>query len=208
MNKKGMTLVEIIVSISLVTVILAFLINLLITVKDFDNNTQNASEMLINQAVITREAQKDFIDYGLVGVSACTSEDVTARGLLSPVPSGATNIYCLKFTYDSSLVTDNIGYLLSYTYNYDGTNTKSVIGYKRGTNQAMRDAYTTLNPATRKGTVSSSCSTQDYSKCSLRIDLPVIDNNLNDYSITLTYIYDKNNFNYNKSTNAYGFEFK
>ena len=152
--------------------------------------------------------KKDFIDYGLVGVSACTTSDVTSNGLLSPVPAGATNVYCLKLTYDSSQVTDNTGYLLSYTYNYDGTNNKSVIGYKRGTNQVMRDAYTTLNPATRKGTVSSSCSTENYDQCSLRIDLPVFDDNLNDYSITLTYIYNRTSFTYDKSTNAYGFEFK
>lgn len=207
MNKKGMTLVEIIVSISLVTIVLVFLINLLITVKNFDNDTQNSSEMLINQAVITREVQKDFMDYGLVGVSACSASDITPNGIMSPVPSGASNIYCLKFTFDNTLVTDNIGYLLSYSYEYDGTHEKTMVGYKRGTNQIMREAYTTLNPTVSKGKVMSSCSNDSFDQCSLRIDLPIFDDNLNDYSITLTYIYDRSSFTYDKSTNANGFEF-
>ena len=207
MNNKGMTLVEIIVSISLVTVILVFLINLLITVKNYDNNTQNSSELLNNQAIITKEVQKDFMDYGLKEVKVCDASDVSYTSMLSPVPSGASNVYCLKLIYDSTNVTDNIGYLLSYSYNYTEDNNKSVIGYKRGTNQVMREAYANMNPSVNKGSVSSSCTGSMDSKCSLKITLPVIDDDLNDYSIVLTYIYDSTTFNYNNTLNGYGFEF-
>jgi len=206
-NNKGMTIVEIIVSISLISIILVFLLNLLITVKNYSDKTQSASELLINQAIITREIENDFLNYKLIGVSACTDSDFEKQGIYRPVPLGAKtdSIYCLKLTYDNSDISDNVGYLVEFNYNYSDSTYKSVVGYRRGTNQVLRESLIVMDPVNYPGTVVSSCSTVTNDKCSLKITLPVMGNDANNYDIELTYIYTYNEFTYSKVTNKYGF---
>jgi prepilin-type N-terminal cleavage/methylation domain-containing protein len=204
-NNKGMTIVEIIVSITLVSVVLVFLLNLLITVKGYKDKSQSASDLLINQALITKEAENDINNYGLTEISYCDDNILNGTSASKIIPSGASNIYCLKLIFNDDLLTDNIGYLLQYTYQYSSTTTKNVVGYKRGTNQVVRESSISMDPDVYKGSVSSSCSTNNYSNCSLKIVLPVIGNDDNNYDITLTYIYQSSNFTYNKFSNKYGF---
>ena len=74
-NNKGLTVTEIIISISLVSIVLIFLFNALITIKNTNENVSKASTELINQALVTRSIQNDFRTYELQNVYACDEED-------------------------------------------------------------------------------------------------------------------------------------
>lgn len=205
-NNKGMTLTEIIICVVLVSIIFVFLLNLLITVKKYSDNEKNASNLLINQSVLTKEIQKDFNDYKLTGISSCTPDDITKSGSDRIVPVNSNNIYCLKFTYANN----SIGYLLQYSYKYSdsGNTVKRVIGYKRGTNQVVRESYVDMDPNVNIGSVETSCTISSSENCGLKIKMPITDSEGNDYSIELSYIYKSNEFNYSNGTNTYGFIIK
>jgi len=72
MNKKGVTLVEVIISVGLISVVMLFLFNLLIDIQYEDAHTSYAKENQINRASIIKTIQQDFIDYSL--------QDITMTG--------------------------------------------------------------------------------------------------------------------------------
>ena len=68
MNKKGITLIEFIVSIALVGIVMIFLFNLLLDVQYTAKNGNYAKENQLNRASILREVMYDFTHLGLVGM--------------------------------------------------------------------------------------------------------------------------------------------
>ncbi len=191
-NNKGLTITEIVISISLVSIVLIFLFNALITIKNTNDNTAKSSKELINQALVTRSIQNDFRIYDLQQVYACDNEEIKQQGtkrIIPNPPSDVDNLYCLKFIYNENLTSDNIGYLLYYTYNYSSEETINVVGYKRGYYQIMRESSITPSSSTKKGEINNhDCKASD-NICTLTIKVPIIDADDNDYSIKLNYIY-------------------
>ena len=107
MNNKGFTLVEIIVSISLVSVVMIFLFQIITTIKNIYDKQNNKNDIKITVAVITREVERDLSSFGLVGVPTKTC-DMTNNNI---VPSTATNVKCIKLIYDGNNVKNNEGYI-------------------------------------------------------------------------------------------------
>lgn len=68
MNKRGITLVEFIVSIALISIVLLFLFNLLLDVQYTSNNNNFAIDNQLNRASILRNVMDDFNNLGLVGI--------------------------------------------------------------------------------------------------------------------------------------------
>lgn len=68
MNKKGITLVEFVVSVSLVSMVMVFLFNLLIDVQYTTKYGSFAKENQLNRASITRTIMDDFSNLGLIGM--------------------------------------------------------------------------------------------------------------------------------------------
>lgn len=60
LNKKGMTLVEIIISIALISIVLIFLFSLLVDVKDMNDEASINSDYLINKALILKNIEEDL----------------------------------------------------------------------------------------------------------------------------------------------------
>lgn len=60
LNKKGMTLVEIIISIALISIVLVFLFSLLVDVKDMNDEASINSDYLINKALILKNIEEDL----------------------------------------------------------------------------------------------------------------------------------------------------
>lgn len=60
LNKKGMTLVEIIISIALISIVLVFLFSLLVDVKDINDEASINSDYLINKALILKNIEEDL----------------------------------------------------------------------------------------------------------------------------------------------------
>ena len=60
MNKKGMTLVEIIISIALISIVLIFLFSLLVNVRDINSSSEVNTTYLINKALILKNIEEDL----------------------------------------------------------------------------------------------------------------------------------------------------
>ena len=263
-NNIGMTIVELITSIVLVSIILVFMLNLLITLQYFGVQNQNETDLLVNQAVIIKALEKDINEFKLKGVSNCTIDDLiyshtyidennkeiivynkypvvpeeiykaalkreNNQSLNADETKLLSHLYCLKLIFDNTLIEDNIGYLVQYSYNYDCVmdenkkcekdkdgkiiyDQKNVVGYKRASNQTIRESIVKMNSNDNKGKVTTSCNNDEYDYCSLKIVLPIYDESGNNYDIRGTYIYKKNEFIYNSTPenikNDYGFILK
>lgn len=130
MNKKGLTLVEIIVSIGLISIVMVFLFQIIMTIKKANDRQNEKTDVLITTTIITREVEKDLNSYGLDETNdnnpttECKFDNKNNNNI---VPNNATNIQCIKIIYDSKNVKNNEGYILYYT-----NNDKHFLAYKRG----------------------------------------------------------------------------
>ncbi|MCI8575056.1 MAG: hypothetical protein HFI09_01150 [Bacilli bacterium] len=68
-NRRGITLIEFIVSIALVAIVMIFLFNLLVDIQYTSKNGSFASDNQLNRASIVRAIMDDFTTLGLVGMT-------------------------------------------------------------------------------------------------------------------------------------------
>ena len=177
MNKKGFTLVEIIVSISLVSVVMIFLFQIISTIKNIYDKQNNKNDIKITVAVITREVERDLSSFGLVGVPTKTC-DMTNNNI---VPSTATNVKCIKLIYDGNNVKNNEGYIVYYQ-----NNGKYFLGYKRGKDNIIEtQTVREINVAPKEDI--DIINKKNSDTASLKITLPVRDNNDN-YDLVINYM--------------------
>ena len=195
MNKKGFTLVEIIVSISLVSVVMIFLFQIITTIKNIYDKQNNKNDTKITVAVITREVERDLSSFGLVGVPTKTC-DMTNNNI---VPSTATNVKCIKLIYDENNVKNNEGYIIYYQ-----NNGKYFLGYKRGKNNIIETQTVREITVAPKEDIDIIIKENSDMK-SLKITLPVRDNNDN-YDLVINYMNTDNHVTpleeYNVSVSA------
>ena len=128
MNKKGFTLIEIIVSISLISIVIIFLFQIIITIKNLNDNEINKTNNQISVTIITREVEKDLNSFGLedTPILNCDKENNNI------IPSSAEKVNCVKLVYDSKNIKNNEGYLIYYK-----NNGKNFLAYKRGKNNII-----------------------------------------------------------------------
>ncbi len=69
MNKKGVTLVELIVSMGLISIIILFLFRLFVDVRHMDNTRNYTRDNAQKRAIILNRVQTDFLEKGLAGIS-------------------------------------------------------------------------------------------------------------------------------------------
>lgn len=74
-NKKGFTLVELVLSVALLSIVLVFMMAALVELKDKEKTNGADAKMLVNQAIIAKTVNSDIITLGLDSISACASMD-------------------------------------------------------------------------------------------------------------------------------------
>lgn len=74
-NNKGVTLVELIISIALISIVIVFLFNLLSEVRYVNNNTNFNRKNQQKRAIILKTIEEDFLNRGLVGLADKTFDD-------------------------------------------------------------------------------------------------------------------------------------
>lgn len=133
MNKKGLTLVELVSCISIISVVIVVLFQLIISIQNNQNKKEQESDTNLTIAMITREIQKDMEAYGLdqeMPKECDTTNESDKRNQI--IPQGSTNGYCIEITFDSTKITQNKGYIIYYQ-----NNNKGFLGYKRGKDNIM-----------------------------------------------------------------------
>lgn len=193
-NQKGVTIVEIVVSVALISLVIIFIFNLMITVKNINDDSNSSSTNIINQNIIIRKVQADFKDLELTKVDSCSSDDI--KNLMVSNYNQKTS-YCLKLSY----VGGEVGYLIYYSYHNNTSNKDlNIIGYSRENNVVLRE--TDIVPRNNNEDsennnyplkVNTSCpSDESNANCALNIVMPVVDSVGNNYDINLNYIYASN----------------
>lgn len=89
LNNKGVTLIEIVVSIVLISIVLIFIAMLLIDVKDINDESSTNASYLINKALLTKIIEEDLMKYEKIEIEPC---------------NGVINLYN---QYDVSEISDN-----------------------------------------------------------------------------------------------------
>ncbi len=76
-NNKGITLIELVISIALISVVIMFLFRLIVDVRYGDNSTDFNRENQQKRALIIKTIQQDFLEKKLIGISAQTPNQET-----------------------------------------------------------------------------------------------------------------------------------
>ena len=185
MNKKGLTLVEIIVSIGLISIVMVFLFQIIMTIKKANDRQNEKTDVLIAISIITREVEKDLNSFGLDETNQPAECKFDNKDNNNIVPNSATNMQCIKIIYDSKNVKNNEGYILYYT-----NNDKHFLAYKRGKGNVVEtQTVREISVAPSSGFEINKATEKGYS---LNIKIPI----KNDYNIDTNLV-----INYAKSIN-------
>ena len=137
MNNKGITLVELMVSMVLISIVMVFIFALLLNMKNEDYLSSAKSEDSLNRSEIIHLIENDFINYNLSSVAQTSC------------PSGAN--FCLRFGFynysyknlyffEDHLVYDNEVFYLS-TGSFEIDKIKYCYTKKESLNSSLKDAY-------------------------------------------------------------------
>lgn len=77
MNKKGITLIEVLISISLVAIVSLLLIKVIFSLNSINNNANYASVDEISRAQIIKIIEQDFLNLKLEGITITRKENST-----------------------------------------------------------------------------------------------------------------------------------
>lgn len=111
MNKKGFTLIEVIVSVALIAIVMLLLFQLLLDIQYESNHASYAKKNQVNRATVIETVQKDLMNYTLTSVpTLITNGDKKEITLNFDSFSKTIRVGTDRITYDSEtwlLETDN-----------------------------------------------------------------------------------------------------
>lgn len=189
MNKKGFTLMEIIVSVALLSIVMLLLFQLMIDLEYEDNHSSFAKDNQIKRATIIKRVEKDLMDKGLSLVSLNkTSDYATLTFKYSNNTDSSVVVYENKISYggetwllESDGATYDFNNILITTYPNDNNKLCSFILNvdSDGDGVCNFNCGTDENSITNKNEKYLSCPNYKYTK----IIIPVItekDNSIDD----------------------------
>ncbi len=211
-NNKGMTLVEIIISIALIAIVLLFLFMLLVTVNDINTESEVNSSYLINKSLILKNIEEDLDNDDIQSIKL---DDCQITNFYTSYVVPSENKYkvnqCLSLTYYNSTTQNSstqIGEPAYIGIYYYQNKSSYVISYIHGTVKATRllnkfedfnvdkdnnwsndrkerfkIEYTNANNVSRKYDNLISGTTEGLHK----ITIPIIGPDEKDYSILISY---------------------
>ena len=73
MNKKGFTIVELIISVSILSIVMVFALNLLVVLKEQETSLDTDTNMILNQAFVSKKINGDIVKNGGIKSLNCTT---------------------------------------------------------------------------------------------------------------------------------------
>lgn len=175
MNKKGLTLVELVSCISIISVVIVVLFQLIISIQNNQNKKEKDSDTNLTVAMITREIQKDIEAYDLAEepkTITLTKNDSRNQIIPNDVLNKTENTYyCIEITYKSDPSSPIKGYIIYYQ-----NNNKAFLGYKRGKNNIMETQVVreiSLLPEANQTPTITKVTSKSGNIYSLKISLPL-----------------------------------
>lgn len=217
LNKKGITLVEIIISIALISIVLIFLFSLLVDVKDMNDEASVNSDYLINKALILKNIEEDLDNAESLTINSCEI-NIFYKTYPTPENINTDNDYfkddetdeliikkrlaneCISFKFNND--ESDIAYLGIYYYK---NKSSYVISYIHGSTKATRllpdfDKYNVkdgnIKSEFKIKYSNSSGATKPYNEINAitlnknifhKIEIPIIGSDGKDYSILISY---------------------
>ncbi len=140
---RGVTIVEILISILIIAIVMVFLYRLFIQVRNEEEGNAIQSQFVIAQSQIEQAVEEDLVDYGVKSIKACNiyNVDIDDNSIYNePGTNDLDNYKCLEITYNTpSNIVDNTGYIMIYKYytRYDnktlqGKDPKWIVRYTKG----------------------------------------------------------------------------
>ena len=129
-NQSGMTIIEVLVSVIIISFVMSLLFVLLLQVQNANSTAKKKSNLLISQAVITKAIEQDMIEIGVSAISACTYEDFN---MYSNQIDESEPYACVRLEFNKTYDINDLGYIMVYKQNessYD--NATWVVKYARG----------------------------------------------------------------------------
>ena len=200
LNNKGVTLVEIIISIALISIVLIFLFSLLISVKDLNNNSQTNSTYLINKSLIIKTIEDDILKNNSeeILVSGCDIQNAIYDEYTSESDNSLNANECLRLNFQSE---DNPDYAYLALYYYK-VKENFVITYKHDNVIISRELPNFVKNNVYSGNIknklliknsNSECDYSSIGSCSFsnigfyKIEIPIIGDDDKDYTIIISY---------------------
>ena len=109
---QGTTILEVLVSIILISTIVGLLFGLLIRIQEDDEENNLNSSFLLAESTIEKTVGEDAINYNIKRVSSCTLQDAG----INTNTIASTKYECVRLEYDSNFTKDNVGYITIYEY--------------------------------------------------------------------------------------------
>ena len=131
-NSSGMTIVEVLVSVIIISLVMGLLFTLLIQVQKASTDVKKKSSLLISQNVVTKAIEKDMIEVGVKAISSCTYDQFNLNNNLISLDEGS--IYkCVRIEFNKSYDISDVGYILVYKQPKDGDDNENwVMRYGKG----------------------------------------------------------------------------
>lgn len=120
MNKKGVTILELLISISLISVVVLLLIRVMFSLSDINNAKDYASSDEISRTELIKEIESDFLKLKLKGINI-KKEDVTTITFIYENTQKELKVAQNKITYNNetrTLESENTTYDLCPKYEY------------------------------------------------------------------------------------------
>ena len=73
MSKKGFTIVELIISVAILSIVLVFALNLLVVLKEKETSLDTDTDMALNQAFVSKKINGDIINNDGIKLLNCTT---------------------------------------------------------------------------------------------------------------------------------------
>ena len=210
LNKKGVTIVEIIISIALISMVLIFLTVLLIKVNDLNKNSDVNSTYLISKALVVKNVEEDIKDIDSIEVSKCEPKDVVNKiissdEIVASVGDEETPFGCVKISYEvNSKTKDN------YIIIYYSTSQKKYDEDENGELKTIDGGYVIFyyngSPAIRRSLPDFEINNEGFSNDDIEFDkavltdgessdiptfhkitIPIVGSDGKDYSIIISY---------------------
>lgn len=191
-NKRGMSIIEIIVSLALVSIVLMFLVNLFLNIRNVYNQSKIQSDYKMVDVTIERAVGSDIENYGLHSISYASDDDYSSIVLtfnqfrITKLSERIKKV--LKIYQEEGF------YKISYTYEkdcvrYPDACTSDITADERVTNVVRiipKDAILNMDELIRL--TEKEVSTN---RSLIKIKIPLIDPNGNIYDINMYGLIDK-----------------
>lgn len=202
LNKKGITLIEIIISIVLISIVLIFLFTMLIAVNDMNSESEMDSTYLINKSLFIKNVEEDLKDANPdipLEISGCSIND---DGFFKAYNEGELKSNekaneCIKLSYTDINAGTKEAYIGIF---YLKTQTNYVISYANGNSKSTRvlpdfEKYNVDDSGIKHKIEVDVGTATESSPGFASIEIPIIGSDGKDYTIIIPY--------YGKVTNNY-----